>query len=361
MKTLRLRVHLRDVTPTVVRVIDVPGSSTLPELHDVLQVALGWTDSHLHQFVTDDARYGVLEEAVGDEERDERGVLLKSLPAAFRYAYDFGDGWEHDVDVLGPGAAQPGCVYGEGDCPPEDCGGPGGYAELLEILADPAHEEYDERLAWAGDRKDFDQSAADLLVRRTVGEVPESVRIVLDLAVGGVKLTPGGRLPRAFVRQVQEQRPQWGPPRGPVSIEEDVYPLFELHGLLRRAGLLRMSKGLLRPTKAADDDLEVVRRLRAALDSDLFTSMLAGLTVAVLSTSGPQKYDELSARVLPLLGNQWASNGLPLTERDVLMSLYSLAPTLSSLDQVICEGLLMDAGPSAQSLLPRATALSQLL
>ena len=66
-------------------------------------------------------------------------MLLADLGAEFEYLYDFGDGWTHDVEVLGPGGSAPGCVDGHGACPPEDCGGPGGYAELLDVLADPAH------------------------------------------------------------------------------------------------------------------------------------------------------------------------------------------------------------------------------
>ena len=130
MRTIRLRVTLREVAPRVLRVVDVPASSTLPELHDLLQVAVGWTDSHLHQFVAGGIRYGVPHEEWPDDQVDEAGVRLRGLPERFVYLYDFGDGWTHDVELLGPGADQPGCVYGEGTCPPEDCGGPPGYAEL---------------------------------------------------------------------------------------------------------------------------------------------------------------------------------------------------------------------------------------
>ena len=134
MKTTRLRVTLREVTPVVQRVIDVPAAITLDELHEVLQIALGWTDSHLHQYRTDSAVYSMpLDDwcADGEEEPDERGVRLSSLPPRLAYLYDFGDGWTHDVEMLGPGGDAPGCIDGEGACPPEDCGGPGGYAELL--------------------------------------------------------------------------------------------------------------------------------------------------------------------------------------------------------------------------------------
>jgi hypothetical protein len=131
MRTVRLRVTLREVVPRVLRVIDVPDTSTLPELHNLMQAAVGWTDSHLHQFDAGDIRYGVPHEEWDDDQKDEATARLRDLPERFVYVYDFGDAWTHDVEVLGPGADRSGCVYGEGSCPPEDCGGPRGYAELL--------------------------------------------------------------------------------------------------------------------------------------------------------------------------------------------------------------------------------------
>jgi hypothetical protein len=95
MRTTRLRVTISEVEPTVVRVLDVPAGVLLPELHDLLQVAIGWTNSHLHQFVANDARYG-MPDIDGfnefDDEQAETGVALRSLPARFTYLYDFGDG-----------------------------------------------------------------------------------------------------------------------------------------------------------------------------------------------------------------------------------------------------------------------------
>ena len=228
VKTTRLRVALCDVEPTVARVIDVPASATLPELHELLQAAIGWTDSHLHQFVTSEATYG-MEIPGGDvwpeDQRDETGALLVDLGARFEYLYDFGDGWTHDVEVLGPGGPAPGCVDGYGACPPEDCGGPGGYAELLDVLADPAHPEHEHMRGWVGNRlRPFDRTATDQRVRQVVGEVPESVRLLLDLAADGVRLTPGGRLPRTVVRSIQQHRPHWHPLGRPAATEDDCRP-----------------------------------------------------------------------------------------------------------------------------------------
>ncbi|MGD9531919.1 plasmid pRiA4b ORF-3 family protein [Pseudonocardia sp.] len=356
MRTSRLRITLRDVRPTVLRVVDVPASTRLPELHELLQVAVGWTDSHLHQFVVGGDVYGP-PDPDATWQRDETAVELRNLPAAFTYLYDLGDGWEHDVEVLGPGAAEPGCRYGEGDCPPEDCGGPPGHAELLAILADPADPEHARMREWVGERVPFDQATTDELVRLTVGEVPASVRLVLDLAAGGVRLTPGGRLPRAFVRAVQERRPRWSVLDRPASIEEDLPPLAALHDVLRRVGLLRLSRGVVRPIRAAGDDGEVLRRLRSWFAREPFTGVLTELVVAVLVSGGPARTGELARRVLPFLGG-WTCDGGALGEEELTYPINGLSPVLQGLDLAERDRKGWKAGPSARSLLPRALALS---
>jgi hypothetical protein len=341
------------------RIIDVPASSTLPELHDLLQVALGWTASHLHQFVTDTATYGPSsEDDDWTEQQDETAVRLTDLPARFRYDYDFGDGWHHDVEVLGAGEDRPGCVYGQGRCPPEDCGGPHGYAELLDVLADPAHEDHALMCQWASPMPDFDLAATDLLVRRTVGGVPGSVRLVLDLLAGGVKLTPGGRLPRSLVRAVQEKRPHWYPVGRPASVEEDLYPLAVLHDMLRHVGLVRLRNGILAPTKAAGDDLEIVRRLRSWFRPGGFSLIVTEVSAATLVVDGPLPLAQLAAAARPRVGHGWSTNGGPITDHDVRQTLQDLSPSLRALDLVETDDRTWRPGPSAQSLLPGATALS---
>jgi hypothetical protein len=361
VRTSRLRITLRDVSPPVVRVIDVPATCTLPELHDLLQAALGWTDSHLHQFAAGDRTYGVADPDWGDElHEDEAGVKLRDMPVQFVYLYDLGDCWEHDVEVLGSGDGYPGCVDGEGGCPPEDCGGAPGHEELLAVLADPDHERHHEMRKWAGDLPTFDQVVANRLLRQTAGEVPASVRLLLDLLAGGVKLTPGGRLPRSIVRLVQEQRPQWYPLGRPASVEEDLFPLTVLHEMLRHVGLLRLAKGVLAPTRAAADDVEIVRRLRSRFEPDGFDDILAGVTVAVVSTSGPVGCTELAARVHPLLDGRWSLNRRPLTIADVESAITRLRAQLEALDLVEGDWRTWRPGPSARTLLTRATALAEM-
>jgi Plasmid pRiA4b ORF-3-like protein len=360
MRTTRLRVTLRDVEPLVTRVIDVPNDSTLPELHELLQAAMGWTNSHLHQFDADGTAYGVPDDDGFMEQQDEAKHKLKDLSARFTYLYDFGDGWEHDVDVLGTGSDQVGCVFGEGACPPEDCGGPHGYEQLLMVLADPQDPEHESMRLWAGELRDFDQADTDLLVRQTVGQVPDSVRLILSLAEGGVKLTPGGRLPRAFVRQVQQARPHWAYSPEPASIEEDLLPLTVLHFLLRQVGLLRLRTRILTPTKAAADDLHVVRRLRSWCEPDDFFDVLTSVSVALLATRGPMQVDDLAALAQPFLGHRWAVNGQPMTVQDVKSSLYRLHSTLEGLDLMEADQGNWAPGPSARTLIPGATALAHL-
>jgi hypothetical protein len=361
MRNTRLRITLRDVEPAVVRVIDVPADATLRELHGLLQAGLGWTDSHLHQFTAGDVRYGVPDPDWADlQVQDEAAVRLRDLPARFEYLYDFGDSWEHDVDVLGPAGETPGCVEGTGDCPPEDCGGPPGYEHLRRVLADPHHEEHDQLRKWVGELPTFDREATDLLVRQTVGEVPESVRLLLDLLADGVKLTPGGRLPRSVVRAVQERRPEWYSLGRPASIEEDLYPLAVLRDILRKVGLARLRNRVLSPTRAAADDREVVRRLRTWFEPEGFHGILGGVAVAVLTVSGPLPLDELTRRVVPLMGDGWAVDGRPMADADYQRVLGRLSAELRALDLLAGDWRTWEAGPSARTLLPRATALADL-
>ncbi len=163
-------ITLLDVTPRVWRRLLVPAAMRLDRLHDTIQVAMGWTNSHLHAFRADGAEYGpVLPDL---DYRDERKATLQRLVAKpgdrLVYSYDFGDDWEHEVVVervlaAEPGVRYPRCAAGARRCPPEDCGGSWGYAQLREILADPAHDEHADMLEWleldAG--SEFDPAAFD--------------------------------------------------------------------------------------------------------------------------------------------------------------------------------------------------------
>lgn len=148
----------------------VPGEIVLGDLHDVIQTAFGWTDSHLHEFGIDGIRYGTLDPEWGsdDVEDEDRAKLFRLAGEGSRltYTYDFGDDWEHHMTVEKmlkpqPGTRYPSCSTGRRACPPEDVSGPWGYAEFLEALGDPNHEEHEHWTEWVGG--DFDPDAFDLV------------------------------------------------------------------------------------------------------------------------------------------------------------------------------------------------------
>ena len=170
---MQLKVTLRGVSkPPVWRRLLVPADMRLDRLHEVIQTSLGWTDTHLHVFSTAAGDYGVPEPELGfRNERNARlAQFLKQQGDRINYAYDFGDGWEHDIVlekriVPDPRAQLPACVAGKGACPPEDCGGPWGYSDLKETLANPRHEDHDDMLEWLGldSGEEFDATACDLV------------------------------------------------------------------------------------------------------------------------------------------------------------------------------------------------------
>jgi hypothetical protein len=160
----QFKITLRDITPQVWRLIQVPSSYSFRDLHVAIQDAMGWTDSHLHMFrVRFMNKRKAVNIGIPDENFDDIEIFAGWEIPLFRhfwkpgiqgiYEYNFGDCWEHDVlleGVLIPeaGVKYPRCLAGENACPPEDCGGVGGYYDLLEIIRDPSHEEYKETLIW---------------------------------------------------------------------------------------------------------------------------------------------------------------------------------------------------------------------
>jgi hypothetical protein len=160
----QLKVVLRDTE--VWRRLQVPSTITLARLHDVIQMAMGWDDYHLHDFEIDGVVYGSNDgEDWGTPVKEERRARLNAVAPAgtsIVYQYDFGDSWYHDIEVeevlpTEAGQHYPLCLAGAGACPPEDCGGTWGYAELLEVLADPEHEEHESMLEWVGGAFDADR------------------------------------------------------------------------------------------------------------------------------------------------------------------------------------------------------------
>lgn len=202
---------LESTEPVIWRTIAVSATTTLATLHDIVQVVMGWDDSHLHEFRT---RSGQRFEPVSprgmllpefflesdgglDEGRVTLRELFKELSAPLTYIYDFGDTWTHSLKLVATHATAeqfeqiPTCLEGELAGPPEDCGGPWGYGELAELLrtkpsarreseaktggAAEAEEDPDEiddqeaRREWAGD---FDPDHFDLVgIRERLAEL----------------------------------------------------------------------------------------------------------------------------------------------------------------------------------------------
>ena len=167
----RLKITLDDTEPQVLRRIDVPLSMRLDRLHLTLQAAMGWTNSHLWEIRARDIGWGPhqLDYGFGDGPLNAaKATLLDVLEDTgvkkLTYLYDFGDGWEHTIRIerildAAPDGAYPQLIEAKGACPPEDIGGPWGYGEFLEVIADPKHERYAELTEWHD--PDFDPAAVE--------------------------------------------------------------------------------------------------------------------------------------------------------------------------------------------------------
>ena len=177
-QTYEIRVTLKNISPPVWRTLAVPADIKLNFLHRVLQRAMGWTDSHLHQFRQGEQVFELPHEDhfVDPDEinpppppKDERKVRLREVlenPGdKFLYEYDFGDGWEHEIRLekvkpLDPDAPYPVCLKGRRACPPEDVGGPWGYEDFLKVVRDRKHPEHKAMITWVGG--DFDPEGFDI-------------------------------------------------------------------------------------------------------------------------------------------------------------------------------------------------------
>jgi len=164
-----LKITLDDVKPAVLRRIEVPLGIRLDRLHLAIQAAMGWSNSHLYEIRARDVGWGDPDPDGGDGPLDARKARLSDVledvgAKTLRYLYDFGDGWDHTIKIeratdAVPGVAYPRLVEAAGRCPPEDVGGPWGYAEFLEAISDPKHERHVELKDWIGD--DFDPNVVE--------------------------------------------------------------------------------------------------------------------------------------------------------------------------------------------------------
>lgn len=173
-RALQLRITVADIDPPIWRRVRVPDAYTLHQLHRVIQMLFGWLDDHLYSFRVGERRFEAPDEEAEDE--DATAVRLRDLQlgedARLTYTYDFGDNWVHEVVVEGVYMFMPvdgdpllPVLYaGERAGPPEDCGGPHSYAEMLEALRDPHHPEHGDYRLWAGD---YDPERFDVRMARS--------------------------------------------------------------------------------------------------------------------------------------------------------------------------------------------------
>lgn len=162
----QIKITLQECKPPIWRRIQVIGDTTLYQLHEIIQVAMGWENCHLHQFTMENTYYGKPAKSymgVGVDVKNENTAKLRRVVTGekfkFLYEYDFGDSWIHTVlvekvIVPEPGVKYPICLAGKRACPPEDCGGVWRYAEMMQIREQPNHAEYEDALEWLG--SDFD-------------------------------------------------------------------------------------------------------------------------------------------------------------------------------------------------------------
>ena len=168
----RLKITLDKVKPVVLRRVEVPFDIRLDRLHLTIQAAMGWTNSHLYEIRAGGVGWSTPypdADWAGDfiDARKARlGDILEDIGTkTLKYLYDFGDGWEHTIKIERlvdpkPGMLYPSLIEAKGHCPPEDVGGPWGYGELLEALADPSNERHGELKEWLPD--DFNPHVVDV-------------------------------------------------------------------------------------------------------------------------------------------------------------------------------------------------------
>jgi len=195
----QLRITLLGVRPPIWRRVLVPPTESTEYLHDVIQAAMGWYDSHLHQFILGERpNYISVEPPDPENEGDHPTLDSRHLPirellrrggGRVLYNYDFGDDWTHEVRLekevaLERGATLPQCLEGRRACPPEDCGGVYGYADIVRMLKDPKFEpessSREELLEWLGDEFDpeaFNIEAVNAVFRPTRKGRPRPQRV----------------------------------------------------------------------------------------------------------------------------------------------------------------------------------------
>ena len=181
-RIVQLRISLADIDPLIWRRVQVPEDLSLRRLHDVIQAVFGWFGYHLHQFEVGEKLYGQTEieghemglQRLYSDRSVKLAALLKRGVDHFTYRYDFGDDWEHLVEIEAmltpePGVEYPVLIDGARAAPPEDCGGPPGFEHFLNAIADADHEDHENLMEWSGgdyDPNDMNTAGVEAELRR---------------------------------------------------------------------------------------------------------------------------------------------------------------------------------------------------
>lgn len=173
----QLKITLKGARPPIWRRLLIASTDNLEDLHIAIQIVMGWTNTHLHEFECGRDRYGVPDDEFASDIKDEIDYRLDKIlmmeKDKLTYMYDFGDGWEHEVVLekilpFDTDAVLPLCLKGSRACPPEDIGGIYGYVAFLEAIPDPSHPEHEDMLEWVGGNFDpelFDVAETNELLR----------------------------------------------------------------------------------------------------------------------------------------------------------------------------------------------------
>jgi hypothetical protein len=182
-KIYQFRIELKGIEPKIWRSVQLNDNTQLLDLHYAAQIAMGWYDSHLYQFEKDGMIYGDPEALEDGNVQDDSIVnivdIFKNEKDSISYVYDFADNWEHSIileKIIDAKEPLPHllCVGGKRNCPPEDCGGVGGYQEMLEVLKTPDTTEYKELIEWIGG--EFDPEAFEIgIINDSFKEIEEQL------------------------------------------------------------------------------------------------------------------------------------------------------------------------------------------
>jgi hypothetical protein len=183
----QLKIELKGIRPPIWRRFLASNVMSLEDFHHTLQIVMGWTNSHLHQFIVGNERYGAIDpdfdmdwdDSLQDEKKFKLKEILKNEGESIFYEYDFGDGWEHKLTLekilpFTTGMSLPSCLKGRRGCPPEDVGGPWGYSDFLEKWIDDNNPEHEEIREWVGDHF-YPEEFSEVDVNEVLGEAFKNV------------------------------------------------------------------------------------------------------------------------------------------------------------------------------------------